>query len=649
MESLNNKINTTQEDTLFQAQAVGVYGYNPTDKKMKAGHMSDANELKVAVSQHLVDGPDMKARSDIADPTTSTFLKCDADGKLMIEATLELDSSGLSKEATQLLVKSAVEVGHGAGNNTRGNIGDGATNQNVVCLGYDQPNGKMVSLNVNASGDLSTTVASGHGLATEAKQDTQETSLNSILSAVEIGQVAGNNTRGNIGDGQTLPSAICLGYDNGNGKMVSIDVDADGHLQVDVLSGASTSDASAANQVLQLAQETIIAGDTTSIDGKITACNTSAIAGSVSITGTASVAGTVSVSNLPAVGQLAMAGSLPVVIASNQSSIPVSVSSLPLPSGGATAALQTTQETTLDAIQVLITAGNAILTTIDTDTGAMVVDLAAIEISNAAIKVATEASAVDLAALEVLQTAANVDLAALEVLQTTIAGDTTSIDGKITACNTGAVVVSSSALPSGAATSAKQDIAETTLNALEVLQTAANVDLAALEVLQTTIAGDTTSIDGKITACNTGAVVLAAGSAAIGKLAANSGVDIGDVDVLSLPAKVNSDTTLWSASTSITNGATLTSAVIDKNGAYRLSAAIVVDANGGSGYSIQAQGSANNTTYFNVGMAQQLTNPSLSTSIEFDTSFRYVKVKITNSVGSDRSIVYSVASHANGL
>jgi len=54
-----------------------------------------------------------------------------------------------------------------------------------------------------------------------------------------------------------------------------------------------------------------------------------------------------------------------------------------------------------------------------------------------------------------------------------------------------------------------------------------------------TIAGDTTSIDGKITTCNTGAVVLAAGSAAIGKLAANSGVDIGDVDVLSIAAGDN--------------------------------------------------------------------------------------------------------------
>lgn len=41
-----------------------------------------------------------------------------------------------------------------------------------------------------------------------------------------------------------------------------------------------------------------------------------------------------------------------------------------------------------------------------------------------------------------------------------------------------------------------------------------------------TIAGDTTSIDGKITACNTGAVVLAA----------SDGTDIGDVDVASMPA-----------------------------------------------------------------------------------------------------------------
>jgi hypothetical protein len=55
-----------------------------------------------------------------------------------------------------------------------------------------------------------------------------------------------------------------------------------------------------------------------------------------------------------------------------------------------------------------------------------------------------------------------------------------SIDGKITACNTGACVVSSSALPSGASDSAKQDVG--------------NASIA--------------SVDGKITACNTGACVV---------------------------------------------------------------------------------------------------------------------------------------------
>jgi hypothetical protein len=47
------------------------------------------------------------------------------------------------------------------------------------------------------------------------------------------------------------------------------------------------------------------------------------------------------------------------------------------------------------------------------------------------------------------------------------------------------------------------------------------------------------SIDGKVTACNTGAVVLAAGTATVGKLGANSGVDIGDVDVASIAAGTN--------------------------------------------------------------------------------------------------------------
>jgi hypothetical protein len=70
----------------------------------------------------------------------------------------------------------------------------------------------------------------------------------------------------------------------------------------------------------------------------------------------------------------------------------------------------------------------------------------------------------------------------------TIAGDTTSIDGKITACDTGSIA--------GTVTAN----AGTNLNTSALaLETGGNL---------ATIAGDTTSIDGKITACNTGAVVI---------------------------------------------------------------------------------------------------------------------------------------------
>ena len=84
------------------------------------------------------------------------------------------------------------------------------------------------------------------------------------------------------------------------------------------------------------------------------------------------------------------------------------------------------------------------------------------------------------------------------------------------------------------------------LAAMEVLLTAANVDHAANEVLLGTIDADTGAIktaveilDNAISGSEMQVDVVAslpAGSAAIGKLAANSGVDIGDVDVTSIVA-----------------------------------------------------------------------------------------------------------------
>jgi len=97
----------------------------------------------------------------------------------------------------------------------------------------------------------------------------------------------------------------------------------------------------------------------------------------------------------------------------------------------------------------------------------------------------------------------------------------------------GVDIVTIPALVAGSAIIGQVGIDQTTpgtTNGVQVLASALPTDAAT----QTTLA----ALDGKVTACNTGAVVLAAGSAAIGTLAANSGVDIGDVDVLTLPALV---------------------------------------------------------------------------------------------------------------
>ena len=80
------------------------------------------------------------------------------------------------------------------------------------------------------------------------------------------------------------------------------------------------------------------------------------------------------------------------------------------------------------------------------------------------------------------------------------------------------VEVTTSGLPSSADSEAKQDTIETTLTAIET-----DAD---------TIAGAVSGTEMQVDVVAS----LPAGSNAIGKLAANSGVDIGDVDVTSLPA-----------------------------------------------------------------------------------------------------------------
>ena len=285
--------------------------------------------------------------------------------------------------------------------------------------------------------------------------------------------------------------SLILGKNAATNALVPLSCDASGVLNT-AGGGGGGGDATAANQALQLAQETTTATQTTatatsvaSVDGKITACNTGAVA----------------------------------------------VASSALPSGAATSALQTTLNASLasvgtDQLRVDIISGAA---SGDATAANQALQLAQ-ETTTATQTTATATSVASMngkiVACDTSGLAAETTLAAAEVHLGTIDTNIASVDGKITACNTGAVAVASSALPSGAATSALQTTLNTSLASVGTDQlrvdiisggggdaTAAN---QALQLAQeTTTATQTTatatsvaSMDGKITACNTGAVVV---------------------------------------------------------------------------------------------------------------------------------------------
>jgi len=141
-------------------------------------------------------------------------------------------------------------------------------------------------------------------------------------------------------------------------------------------SGLPADYATAANQVLEIADLDTIKTNTTGISLEATqllvksdldtiATNTTGLATEVTaaasksdldtiVTNTTGLATQTTLAALntkvPSQGQALMAASVPVAIASDQSAIPTTVASLPLPSGAATSALQTTGNTSLSTI-----------------------------------------------------------------------------------------------------------------------------------------------------------------------------------------------------------------------------------------------------------------------------------------------------------
>lgn len=127
-----------------------------------------------------------------------------------------------------------------------------------------------------------------------------------------------------------------------------------------------------------------------------------------------------------------------------------------LPTGAATAANQSTIIGHLDGVEGL-------LTTIDTDTGNIATSTASIDSKTPAL-----GQALASASVPVVLTAAQLSTLTPPAAITGFATETTlaALNAKVTAVNTGAVVVSSSALPSGAATAANQSSELTLIGAV---------------------------------------------------------------------------------------------------------------------------------------------------------------------------------------
>lgn len=151
----------------------------------------------------------------------------------------------------------------------------------------------------------------------------------------------GSNASVGLTNATAPTSATLAGGVGSGGLLVPLTLDLTGNLNVNLATTALDL-ASATNQGTEITLLTSIRNSVANIPA---APSTAALQTSGNTTLTA-ISG-----KLPAtLGQKTSANSLAVVIASDQSTVPVSAASLPLPAGAATSALQTTGNTSLSSI-----------------------------------------------------------------------------------------------------------------------------------------------------------------------------------------------------------------------------------------------------------------------------------------------------------
>ena len=391
------------------------------------------------------------------------------------------------------------------------------------------------------------------GLATEATLSTMSSKL-----PASLGQKANSGslstTRSNTVGTYDMSGRTTIGTAGTSTKLLC---DALGKLQVDVVGGAATSDATAANQALQLAQAVANATSVNNIDNKITqgADTTLAAAQQVLCYGEVTSgpgigelhpihitsAGDVEVEIADFVkGQDIMAASFPVVIASDQSSL--TVDGTVAVSGGTIAVTSTSlaSETTLSSLNGKVTA---------CDTGS-IAGTVAVSGGTIAVTSASLASETTLSALNTKVTACDTGSIAgtvavsggtIAVTSGSLASETTlsALNTKVTACDTGSIAGTVAISGGTIAVSAIPSITGTVA-----------VSGGTIAVTSASLASETTlsALNTKVTACDTGSI---AGTVAVSGV---SGTVAVSATALPLPSGASTETTLNAINNKITFG-----------------------------------------------------------------------------------------------
>ncbi len=444
--------------------------------KLEAG--ADGTQTKILAGGGTEDGA---LRVTVASDSTGVLSVDDNGGSLTVDGTVAV--TGVSTAANQTTI-----IGHVDGIEALLTTIDADTSNLSVVGSGTEATAQRVTIATDSTGVLSVddnggsltvdgtvTIQDGGNTITVDNGGTFAVQADTELTTGDVDTGAGTDTRAVIG---------LVGTASGGGQLIpgsSTDgllVNLGGNNDVTV-AGVAT----AANQTTLIGHVDGVEGLLTTIDG-----DTGTIAGAVSGTEM----------------QVDVVGALP---AGNNNIGDVDVASSALPTGAATSANQTTVIGHLDGVEGL-------LTTIDADTSNLSVVGSGTEATAQRVTIATDSTG---------------------VLSVDDNGGSLTVDGTVTANAGTNLNTSALALEAGGNLAAHT-------TALQIMDDWDESDRAKVNLIvgQAGIAAGT-GADGatvpRVTLATN--VALPAGTNAIGKLAANSGVDIGDVDVTSISAGTN--------------------------------------------------------------------------------------------------------------